>query len=87
MRVNATVAASLVGISDKAIGTWLRKHGGAWGAQKVQNFGRPEEWEIDLDQLYLAMEGNINPERIRAMRAWLDLHERSEGKRGSNPAG
>lgn len=73
MRVNATKAACLVGVSDKTMGAWLKAYGTEWGAQKVRELGRPEEWEIDLVDLYRATGHRVHPDHVRMLSAWLDL--------------
>jgi hypothetical protein len=84
MRVNASTAACLVGVSDKTMGNWLKKHAVEWGAQKVRKLGRPEEWEIELVDLYRATAGLIDPDHIRLLAIWIDL---VRGTGGANGAG
>ena len=84
MRVNASTAACLVGVSDKTMGAWLKRHAEEWGAQKVRKLGRPEEWEIELVDLYQATAGLIDPDHIRLLATWIDLVRGTGGAGGGS---
>ena len=79
-RVNAALAACLVGVSEKAMGSWLQRYGAQWGATKREaGLGRPAEWEIGMVELHTALAHRVNEERINAMIEWIDLHRGTGG--------
>ena len=79
-RVNAALAACLVGVSEKTMTAWLRKYGDGWGAQKhPAGLGRPEEWDIGMEELHTALAHRVKEERIQAMIEWIDLHRGTGG--------
>jgi len=79
-RVNAALAACLVGVSEKTMTAWLRKYGDGWGAQKhPAGLGRPEEWDIGMEELHTALAHRVKEERIQVMIEWIDLHRGTGG--------
>jgi len=77
-RVNAALAACLVGVSEKTMTAWMRS-GKIPGAQKVNRMGRPEEWDIGMEELHNAVAGLVDEDRIAAMIEWIDLHRGTGG--------
>jgi len=79
-RVNAALAACLVGVSEKTMQGWLQKYGSGWGAEKhPAGLGRPEEWDIGMLELHTALAHRVKEERIQAMIEWIDLHRGTGG--------
>ena len=84
-RVNAALAACLVGVSEKTMTNWFRRYGEGWGAEKhPAGLGRPEEWDIGMVELHTALAHRVREERIAAMIEWIDLH-RGTGGTGPTP--
>lgn len=79
-RVNAALAACLVGVSEKTMTSWFRRYGEGWGAEKhPAGLGRPEEWDIGMVELHTALAHRVREERIQAMIEWIDLHRGTGG--------
>jgi len=81
-RVNAALAACLVGVSEKTMTAWMRS-GKIPGAVKVNRMGRPEEWDIGMEELHNAVAGLVDEDRIAAMIEWIDLHRGTGGMGGT----
>lgn len=83
-RLNAALAACLVGVSEKTMTAWMRS-GKIPGAQKVNRMGRPEEWDIGMEELHSAVASLVDEDRITAMIEWIDLHRGTGGMGGTGP--
>src|SRR5690242_2135327 len=85
-RVNAALAACLVGVSEKTMTNWLRKYGASWGAEKhPAGLGDPEMWDIGMVELHTALAHRVKEERINAMIEWINLHRGTGGSGGTGP--
>ncbi len=69
MRVNASEAACLIGVTEKTLRQWCAS--GQVRATKVKQLGQPVSWMIELEDL-LALP--LDRDRLRLQQAWLDLH-------------
>ena len=69
MRVNASEAACLIGVSEKTLRAWCAS--GKLPAAKVSRLGQPDSWEIELEDLRALP---LDRDRLRLQEAWLDLH-------------
>lgn len=65
MRVNATQAAALLGISEKTVSAWFRS-GKVEMVVKVAKPGQPPQWEIELEDLYRALLGRSRRDLVAA---------------------
>ncbi len=69
MRVNASEAACLIGVTEKTLRQWCADK--KVRATKVKQLGQPVSWMIELEDL-LALP--LDRDRLRLQQAWLDLH-------------
>lgn len=75
MRINASLAAALVGVTDKTLREWCAT-GRVPGAEKIKRLHRPDSWDMDMGTVFAWAwgEGLVSPERMRVLSAWLDLY-------------
>lgn len=90
MRVNATQAAALLGISEKTVSAWFRSGRLDDLVVKVAKPGQPPQWEIELEDLYRALLSRSKrdylaaEERLALFDRWRAIF-RGIGNGDSNP--